>query len=570
MEKIEVDLTDKLEEVKSKRKKLIIFGSIAGSLLFLLIIFSIIFALININNTNIIKGVSVNDIDLSGMSQNEAKEKIEALVNEKLSKEMNVSYNEYNSTINATVMELKYDINKAIEEAYSTGRSGNMIANNYSILGTMLFKKKINIDISLNEETTNNTISDMETNLPNFLVESSYYIEEKNLIITKGKRGNIVEHERFIQNIKDKYSDLVDTNTELDFPVVEKDPEPINIDKIHSEVYREAKDAYYNEEPFEIYPEVEGIDFDIEKAKEAIKEDKEEYTIELIISQPKVTIMDLSEIAFKDVLSTFQTRYDASNTGRTTNLKLAAGKINGTVLASGEEFSYNKVVGERTIAAGYKEAKIYAAGEVVDGLGGGICQISSTLYNGAILANLEITQRRNHQFVTSYLPAGRDATVVYGSQDFKFINSRKYPIKIEMTVSNGMAKVTIYGIKEDPEYDISIQTTTISTIPFTTVYEEDNSLEPGTEIVKQKGSDGLVTQTYKIIKQKGTVIEKKLLSRDVYNAMQKKIVKGPAAPEVPAAPTTPQAPVTPEIPETPTEPVVPEKPENNTNTNVGE
>lgn len=557
--------TKEMVEKIKKRKKILIRVGIAGAvLLVLLIIFSIVFALMNINNSNIIEGVSINNIDMSGMSQEDAKSKIEALVNEKLAKEMTVTYKDYSSTINATILELNYDINSAVEEAYSIGRSGNLITNNYTILKTMLFKDNVDINISLNEDIAKTTIADMEANIPDALVQSDYYIEEKQLIITKGKRGTVIEDETFIENIKNSYYDLASTSTDIDFPVVEVDPDSIDIDKIHEEVYKEPKDAYYNEEPFEIYPEVEGIDFDVEEAKKILQEDKEEYEIDLIISKPKVTINDLSEIAFKDVLATFSTRYDASNAPRTTNLKLAAGKINGTVLGAGEEFSYNKIVGERTIAAGYKEAKIYASGEVVDGLGGGICQISSTLYNAAVLANLDITQRRNHQFVTSYLPAGRDATVVYGSQDFKFKNSRKYPVKIEMTVANGMAKATLYGIKENPDYEVSIQTSTVSTIPFATTYQDDNTLPAGTEKVKQKGANGLVTQTYKIVKQNGTVVSKTLLSKDVYNAMQKIILKGPAAPEVvpeptPAVPSTPVTPSTPITP-TPETPVTPETP----------
>ena len=551
-----------VEKIKNRKKLLIKVGIGCAILLVLLIIFSTVFALININNSKIMKGVFINEIEMSGMSQEEAKSKIEALANEKMAKEMNVTYQEYSSTINATVLELNYDINAAIEKAASIGRRGNLIKNNYDILKTLLFNENINIDISLNEDIAKTTIADMEANIPNALVQSGYYIEDKQLIITKGKRGTVIDDEAFIENIKKSYADLVSTSTDIDFPVIEADPDSINIDKIHEEVYKEPKDAYYKEEPFEIYPEVEGIDFDVEEAKKLLQEDKEEYAIDLIITKPKITINDLSEIAFKDVLATFSTRYDASNAPRTTNLKLAAGKINGTVLGAGEEFSYNRIVGERTIAAGYKEAKIYASGEVVDGLGGGICQISSTLYNAAVLANLDITQRRNHQFVTSYLPAGRDATVVYGSQDFKFKNSRKYPVKIEMTVANGMAKATIYGIKENPDYEVSIQTSTVSTIPFTTTYQDDDTLPAGTEKVKQKGANGIVTQTYKIVKQNGNVISKTLLSKDVYNAMQKIILKGPAAPE---ATTTPEpAPVAPTTPVTPTTPTVPTQETNTT------
>ena len=141
---------------------------------------------------------------------------------------------------------------------------------------------------------------------------------------------------------------------------------------------------------------------------------------------------------------------------RTTNLKLAAGKIDGTVLLPGEVFSYNNVVGERTISAGYKDAAIYLNGQVVDGLGGGICQISTTLFNAVLFSNLEIVELYNHQFVPSYATAGRDATVVYGLTDFKFKNTRTYAIKIKAGVSNGIATISIYGIKEENEYTTAL------------------------------------------------------------------------------------------------------------------
>ena len=155
-----------------------------------------------------------------------------------------------------------------------------------------------------------------------------------------------------------------------------------------------------------------------------------------------------------------------------------------------ETFSYNKTLGARTAAAGYKNAKVYEAGQVVDGIGGGICQISTTLYNTVLRANLEIVERKNHQFVTSYVEAGMDATVVYGMTDFKFKNTRKYPVKIIASAKNGVATVSLYGIKESEEYTFSFRTVTVSTIPTSIKYVDDPTLVVGTEKVKQKGANG--------------------------------------------------------------------------------
>lgn len=512
----------------NKKQKRKIFTIILIIFLFvLLILFSTIFSFLNINNENIMSGVYINDIDVSGLSKEEAKFRVGKVFNEKINKEIKVIYGEYESTINPTVIEANFDINKAIEEAYQVGRRSNIIVNNYDILFSLIGKKHISANLTINEEETQKLIKYIGSNLPNALIETSYYIEDSNLIITKGKEGFVVNSEKLLELVYDKLNNNNINQEYIEIPVELKKPEGINLQRIHDEIYKEPQDAYFNKDPFEIHPEVDGVDFDVAQAQEIIdKEDKEEYTIPLKITKPEITINQIGTEAFPNLISTFTTKYDRTNINRTNNLQLAVNKINGIVILPGEEFSYNKVVGERTIAAGYKEAKIYSNGEVVDGLGGGICQISSTLYNTALLANLDITERRNHQFVTSYLPAGRDATVVYGSQDFKFKNNRKYPIKIEASLNSGIAKISLYGVKEEIEYDVTFETKTVSAIPYKTKYIEDSSLEVGTEKIQQKGTNGLITETYKILSSNGVVVSKTLLSKDTYNAMQRVVLKG--------------------------------------------
>ena len=229
----------------------------------------------------------------------------------------------------------------------------------------------------------------------------------------KGTVGKVIKIEEKKKKIISQIIEGTNKNV-IEIPVEEKEPEEISIEKIYKEIYKEPKDAYYTTEPFTIYPHEDGVDFAItmEEAKKLLEEEKQEYEIPLKYTSPEKTTHDIGTEAFLDLISRFSTKYDVTLRNRTTNLELASNKINGYVLLPGEEFSYNKVVGERTIAAGYKEAAMYSGGEVVDGLGGGICQISSTLYNVVVKANLEVTQRSNHQFVTSYVDAGKDATVV--------------------------------------------------------------------------------------------------------------------------------------------------------------
>ena len=150
---------------------------------------------------------------------------------------------------------------------------------------------------------------------------------------------------------------------------------------------------------------------------------------------------------FSDVLGSKTTYYNSSVKGRTTNIRLAAEAINGTVLQPGETFSLNGIVGRRTAAKGYQNAIIFQNGKQVEGLGGGVCQVSSTVYGAVLYADLKVTERSCHQFQVSYTPVSQDAAVYYGSQDFKFVNNTDNPIKIVASAGSGSLSVTIYGTK---------------------------------------------------------------------------------------------------------------------------
>ena len=517
---------NKIEIPKNRNKKLLIISIIFLIIFIIAIIFSTIFSILNIKNNNIVNGVKIEEIDVSGLSKEEAKTKLESIYSEKFKKDILLQYQDYDATINPELLEASYDIEKSVEEAINVGKGSNIITNNYNILFALMGQKNIDVDVTINEESTKKTIEDIGTNLPGAMIEADYSIEGEKLIITKGKEGLKIDTNKLLEKIINNLKNIEVTEEFIEIPVVNEIPNEIDIEKIHEEIYKEVQDAYYTKDPFTIHPEVEGIDFNVEEAKKILQEDKEEYEIPLTITKPKITTSQIGSEAFPDLLGTFSTRYDASLKNRSTNLMLACQKINDKVVLPGEIFSYNKTLGERTSAAGYKNAAVYENGQVVDGIGGGICQISSTLYNAVLISNLDITERRNHMFVTSYTPAGRDATVVYGITDFKFKNTRNYAIKIKASCLNGIAKISIYGIKEENEYTVSFSTKTISTIPYTVKYIDDDTLAVGQEKIKQKGANGLITETYIIKSLNGKVVSTKLLSKDTYNAMQKIILKG--------------------------------------------
>lgn len=520
------------KEVKAKHEKEPLFSTkkiiILTALIIFLLVLSTIFAVLNINNSNIISGVFIENINISNLTKEDAVN----VINNKLKdiEDVELSYGEYNTIVKLEEIGLEISAKEAINDAISLGKTNNIIIDNYSILKANIFKTRFKLEITINQEKFEQTIKNIQAEIPQAIKEYSYDIKEDELVITNGKAGQKIIKEdlrkAIIVNIKEQFNG---NEKVVNIITKHEKQKEINIEKIYSEIYKEPKDAYIIEEPFELHKEEEGIDFAItmQEAKEILKEQKETYIIPLKITEPEIGIEDLGDKLFKQTLAKYTTIYDAGNKNRSHNIALAAKTINGTILLPGETFSYNGVLGNPSKANGYKLGTAYVGGKVVDSYGGGVCQVSSTLYNSVLYANLEIVQRYNHSYVVNYVPAGRDATVSYGGKDFKFKNTRNYPIKIVASAKNGVVSVSIMGIKEKTEYEVVLTSTVLSTTPRSVVYENNSNLEEGTQKVIQKGYDGKKSIAYKILKNKdGTIHSKTVLSKDTYKPMAKIIEVG--------------------------------------------
>ena len=465
------------------------------------ILFIIVFAMLtaiafyNSNSDKIISGIYVKNVNVSGLTKQEAIAKVNNELEKYMDDSLVLVHNEYRTEISLEQLEANFDVESAVNAAYSVGKTKNIFKDGVKILDTMF--SNINIDpvLNINENVLRERISGITAELPDTIIQSSYYIDGNNLVITKGKKGYVVSESKMFNICRNEIQKLSFIGKEINIEVEEQQPQEIDLNKIHEELYKEPVNAYYTTDPYTVHPSENGVDFNIsmEEAEKLLQQDQEEYVIPLKVTVPEITTKMIGTEAFPDLISEFSTKYSQSQKDRTTNLKLAAEKINGTVLMPGEVFSYNTVVGKRTIDAGYKEAKIYVNGEVVDGLGGGICQVSSTLYNAVLYANLEIVERRNHQFVPSYAGAGLDATVVYGSIDFQFKNTRNYPIKIQCSVDRGICNFQIYGLKEETEYEVNVWANVIS-----------------------RSKTAIKSKAYRQLKLNGEVVSTQLLSSDTY------------------------------------------------------
>ena len=530
----------KLIKQQERKNKIIIYSVI---IVLFIILLSTIFSLINSSKNTIVKGVTIDGINVSGLTKKEAREKILKKYELEYLQEIIIKYEDYTTTIKPIEIELRHNVNDVVDKAYEIGRKNNIILSNYEILLTAILSKDFEEDFEYDELALNELVSNIATKVPGIVVEPAYYKNETNeLVITKGKDGITAKQEELKQLILNKminvdHAKLVSgEKTEIIIPVVETKASDIDVEKIREEIFTEPQDAKLIRDPFELVPEVNGVDFaiSIEEAEKIVKGEGEEFKIPLKITPAAKTIKDLGQEAFPDTLGSASTKYDSTNRDRTTNLQIAMNKINGTVLMPGEVFSYNGVVGPRTVANGFRNAKIYSNGEVVDGLGGGICQISSTLYNAVLYANLEIVERRNHSFTTSYLPGGKDATVVYGVQDFKFKNTREYPVKIQGSCKAGIASISIKGLKAETEYEVKIKPVVTATIPFKTEYIKDPSLDEGKEVIVQKGANGCKVTTYKQVLLNGEQVSYDAITYDTYNAMKKIVRVGTKAVSKPA------------------------------------
>ena len=333
-------------------------------------------------------------------------------------------------------------------------------------------------------------------------------------------------NEDFIKNISDyvglKFLD--DSRTFEVKPQIPQDIEDRIYEDIKSKIERKPENASISI----------GSSIDVKKGEEGVKINRDEFrkaiydaikpnvdvTVKVPIESvtPEITSDELSRI--DGIIGTYRTHFSPNVEGRNENIRLSAQYMNNYLLMPGEVFSYNKVTRLKTVSNGYKNATVIVNGEIEEGLGGGVCQVSSTLYNSVLYSGLEIVQRRPHSIPSSYVNYGRDAVVSDNAIDFKFKNNYDFPVYLKTYVGSSSVTVTIYGNTGSvPEIDII--SNVVSVKPRAVKYIDDPNLEKGKEVVKTKGRDEIRSETYVVING-----VKKLVSKDRYPSQTKVIMRG--------------------------------------------
>lgn len=312
----------------------------------------------------------------------------------------------------------------------------------------------------------------------NSMKESSYEIQDYNLVIHKGKTGKSADLEKLKESILQALEKR-DFDTVIDCPYTEHAYGDLVIQEIAQEIQKEVSNAGFDKEANEVIPSQEGISIDTDRAVEIYNQTAEgaDAVIELIVTKPEISTEDMKANLFTTAIGNYSTN-GGGTSNRRSNISLAVKAIDNKVLLPGETFSYNDTLGKRTTEKGYKEAGAYSDGSVVQEVGGGICQVSSTLFAAVLETNLEIVQRRNHSMTVSYMPMGLDATVSWGGPDLKFKNNRKYPIKISASYNGGKIYVEILGANEtDTTTKVSTKATgDMSVDTYRSIYDASGAL----------------------------------------------------------------------------------------------
>lgn len=494
-------------------------------------------------------GTAVNGINIGGMTKDQA---VSALT-EQLAGTTSVEGTDYSAidvvpdipdaqtyTVDLSGC-LSFDVTDTVEQAWAHDHGGMFLSRGIRFLTSLGGGKSYHVAPQAADAAQVRSALEATGILTlNTTTQTTYALTDTTLDFTMGVSGVSVDENALIQTILDNTAkgDYSSITCEM----VSADPDPVDMQVIHDALYAEPANATLevaDDGSYTVTDSVQGIDFDVAEAQSILSAAQPGETVSVPLNRqaPAIDTATLKANLFKDVLGEYTTSVSGT-ADRRSNVQLAAQKCSGTILLPGEVFAYNQVVGQRTEAAGFKKAGAYSNGETVQELGGGVCQDSSTLYCAALYANLEIVERHNHSYVSSYVPIGMDATVSWGGPDFQFRNNTDYPIKVVASYANSKVTFQIVGTKTD-DYSVKITTETISITAPTVQEVPDDTLEAGTTQVADKGHTGYKVQSYRhVYDASGNVVYEGKESLSSYKMTPKVIHVGTKVAETPA-PDTP-------------------------------
>lgn len=445
------------------RSKKTVIAAIIGIIVIALVI---MFGFVHFatNGDKILSNVYIDTVNVGGMTKEQANDAVSSYMGNVHDTKIKLKAEKHVDTLSVDEMGIQFGDEQAVKDAYGIGRSGNIFKNFFDVCKLKASSEVVTLESSISKEQAKKVLEK----------------HEKSLIA------------------KTKNASLKRENGEF---------------KIIDEVV--GQEIVYDES-------VAAIQDAISK-----KWNKKDITISIHVEKenPKYTAKDMKDV--KDVLGTYATSYGSSTYNRRQNIENGCSKIDGTVLYPGDTLSVYKMVAPFDAESGYYKAPSYASGTVVQTYGGGICQVSTTLYNAVLRSELKVKERSNHSMTVHYVPLAADAAIAGTSKDLKFTNDTKTPVYIEGQASGGTIRFTIYGKETRAENrSIEFESKTISVKSPGKVETKDSTLEAGKKIVTQSGTTGYVAELWKVVSIDGKETERTKVNTSTYNSTPTKVRVG--------------------------------------------
>ena len=556
METVVMDKKPSKLHFKFTKKNIIISSLITFILIMLALTAQLSY--MTLNYDKVYKGVNINNIYVGGLSKSELTSLLEKNYTNKVkTTSLLLKTPKYSETVNYSGIDVRYDVQKVVDQAFKIGRTGSIIDKLYDIFQAGQDQVYLVLPFSYDSGKLNVILDSLKAHTLLNVKDFDLYIQDKDqkVSIQSGHHGESIDMDKILSQIEATIKSCKGGTIKISIIVTA--PGKINVEDIYNQIKKVPSDAKVDivNNKLIFTPEVFGRDIDktvlASISTELENSENVEKVLPVTFIPPKKTLLEIQAQLFKDELYTkttlFKTR-NANELNRSVNIRLDTAKINGTILAPGQIFSYNTVVGKKTYEQGYKDAFTYVAGKQVPGMGGGICQVSSTLYNAVLYSDLQVLQRRNHMFEVFYVPFGQDATVYYGSTDFQFKNSTNWPLEINCSVTTDNKVIfSLLGTNENPGKSVQISSKPLGpVVPFPIRYIDDPLVKK--DQIVQSGHDGGTFETYKTVLQDGKVISSKRISVSTYKPLEQVIKRVPPVVIVPTPiPAADLAPINPDV-----------------------
>lgn len=578
---------------KKRQQRIILISLCAVALILLIAVIGVTISLFNQTTEDdglILKGVNAAGVNLGGKTPEQAKQALHEYTDGTYTQlNMVVSVLDTSITLSPADTGARLDVDAVVEAAYNYGRSGSRSDRQQAQKQALSSGYTISVLPYLNLDTAyiESVVSDLGKQYSTMLTETDYYLTGEAPDLTQESYDTSVVYQTLViqigtaeyglntDGLYEQILDAYDINLfEVTAQCTINAPAAVDYDQVMIDAGCIAPtNAEFNVDTYEVTPEVYGYGFTMETLRAAVENAAygDEVTLDLCFIEPAIKKDFYTKDMFQDTLSSYATVI-SSDKNWNANMQLVCELLDGTIIEAGGEFSFNSIVGQPTAKRGFQSANVYLGKSYQKIIGGGICQVASTLYYCALAADLEILERNSHSYTTDYIQAGFDAEIYYGSMDMRFRNNTEKPLRIGAEISGGELKIVLIGT-DTKTYTVNLTYQIDETYEPETVYNtmiEGNAGGYHDGDVVTEGITGYTISTYIVRTDKeDSTIEEEILIAESYYAKRDKVVVEiyiePTLPPTTVPPTTlPPETTVPSDPSSPTDPSDPTDPTDST------